>query len=483
MTRAKDLRHFKKGISSVEQWTGREAKEMEKVFVPLLAENPDLPADLVAFIRALLDFCYIARAVRLTDGELDDLNGAWDEMHRLKHVLVSSGVYGSLRRLDRIHKWHMISHYGESIREFGTPDGYNTEAPEYLHIIYVKRGFAASNKRDAIPQIIEYCGRLEALRIHRAHLDEYYGIESQREPIKTAILVADDNGSDEPEGEDGDNPDDEEWSDEEDEDIDVDGEEGPKRATVSLEAEDVEYPWPEFAIALKPTCQVTLSELVDVYGATSLERTLKSFLRPYASGSGSWLIHPFDKFGSWHKLTLYHHPLRFAPDEPRQRDVVRVRPQPHDSRGRALRKLEPVFDTALFLHDSRQFGLLRYRAGRVRAIFQLPERLQYLYAGELVYLELFTPFDSALSPSHLLHNISHAGPRRDRQAIVVPIEDVVLGCHLAPNYRHIPRNVQLDAHVDLLSDTRRFFFNHYYNKYTFQIVQYWRRHHLLNNDE
>ncbi|KAF8600699.1 hypothetical protein BDV93DRAFT_414020, partial [Ceratobasidium sp. AG-I] len=70
-----------------------------------------------------------------------------------------------------IPKWHMISHYADSICELGTPDGYNTESPEYLHIVYVKRGFAASNKRDAIPQIIQYCQRLEALRIHRAYLD------------------------------------------------------------------------------------------------------------------------------------------------------------------------------------------------------------------------------------------------------------------------------------------------------------------------
>ena len=32
------LRHFKKGISGVSQWTGRERKEMEKVFVGLLSE-------------------------------------------------------------------------------------------------------------------------------------------------------------------------------------------------------------------------------------------------------------------------------------------------------------------------------------------------------------------------------------------------------------------------------------------------------------
>ncbi|KAG8763877.1 hypothetical protein FRC12_008370 [Ceratobasidium sp. 428] len=332
MTRAKDLRHFKNGISMVQQWTGREAKEMEKVFVPLLAEHPDLPSDLVAFIRALLDFSYIARAARMTDMELDELDGAWREMHRLKRVLVSSGVYQSLRQLDRIHKWHQLSHYVESIRDFGTPDGYNTEAPEYLHIVYVKRGFVASNKRDAIPQIIDYCQRLEALRIHHAHLDEYYGIEN-RKPTKTAIFVADNSGSYEPEEHEEEDGDDEEW-----EDVDDsmgDEGEGPRRATGVLgTANEVEYPWPELAIAMLPTRRVTLSELVTKYGATSLERALKSFLRPYAKND--WFILSSDKFGCWHKLTLYQHPLPFAPDEPPQRDVIRVRPPEYDPCGRLL---------------------------------------------------------------------------------------------------------------------------------------------------
>ncbi|KAG8734443.1 hypothetical protein FRC10_011712 [Ceratobasidium sp. 414] len=479
MTRAKDLRHFKRGISVISQWTGREAKEMEKVFLPLIAEHPNLPRNLIAFIRAFLDFSCIARAARLTEGELEDLRQAHTEMHRLKPVLVSSGIYGGLRRLDRIPKWHMISHYVDSIRELGTPDGYNTEAPEYLHIVYVKRGWAASNKRDAIPQIIEYCQRLEALRIHRAHLDEYYGVERRREPTTTAVFIGDeDEQYDNPEG----RADDEDaWEDVgDDTGDDEDDEEGQRRRTITADADRAEYPWLEFATAVRPTRQVTLPQLIADYGATSLERALKSFLRPYTHNR--WFILPSDEFSVWHKLTLYHHPLSFAPDEPHQRDVIRVRPPVHDARGRTLRSLEPVFDTALFLHDARQFGLHRYRAGRVRAIFQLPQRLQHLYPGELVYLELFTAFDRIPSPDHLLHSTSHAGSARARQYAVIPINHVALACHLAPNFRHISPETRLDARVDLLNDTRHFFFNHYYNLYTFHLIQYWRHHQPLDDD-
>ncbi|KAG8725333.1 hypothetical protein FRC12_024195 [Ceratobasidium sp. 428] len=359
MTRAQDLRHFKRGISVVKQWTGREAKEMEKVFVPLIAEDRGLPDDLVAFLCSLLDFSYIARSTRMTDGELDELRQAHAEMHRLKHALVTPRIYQSLKRLDGIPKWHMISHYVDSIRDLGTPDGYNTEAPEYLHIMYVKRGWAASNKRDAIPQIIDFCQRLEALRIHRAHLNEYYGIERKGEPATTAVLIADeDGGTYEPERK---NRDEEAWEDELEE-IGNDGEdgeelEGRRRATRTSDTNEVYHPAPEFAIAMRPTCRATLAKLTEVYGATSLERALKTFLRPYARGP--WFFLPSETFGVRRKLTLYHHRLPFAPSEPRQRDVIRVRPPEYDNRGRTLRRCKPAFDTALFVYDSRQIGITR----------------------------------------------------------------------------------------------------------------------------
>ncbi|KAG8718083.1 hypothetical protein FRC09_013184 [Ceratobasidium sp. 395] len=470
MPRAMGLRHFKRGISVVQQWTGHEAKEMMKTFVPMLAEDRGLDNDLTSFIRALMDFSYIAHSMRLTDGELQGLQDAHAEMHRLKHALVNSGIYEGVGRFDRIPKWHMLSHYADAIRELGTPDGYNTEAPEYLHIVYVKRGWNASNRRDAIPQIITYCQRLEALRIHRAHLNEYLGKpESSGKPTKTAVWVADNNG---------------EYEEEEVEDVWDDDEpglydegEGVVRRQSTADVNSIEHPTPELAIAMNPTTRATMSELTaGDYGATSLARALKTFLRSYATSPYSKVL-PHEQLNVWHKLALYHYPLSFAPDEPAQRDVIRARPAVRDARGRVLYRHEPAFDTALFIHDRREFGLQRYRAGRVRAIFRLPKRLHYLYDRELVYLELFTPFNAQPSPVHRLHTTSASRASPDtRRGMVVPIEDIALACHLAPQFRHIGHDVSLDVHSDLLNDARHFFFNHYYNHYTYQLIQYWRHH-------
>ncbi|KAJ7897783.1 hypothetical protein B0H13DRAFT_2234369 [Mycena leptocephala] len=48
--------HFKHGISSVSQWTGSEHKEMEKVFLGLIAAGAH--PDMVKAVRGLIDFAY-----------------------------------------------------------------------------------------------------------------------------------------------------------------------------------------------------------------------------------------------------------------------------------------------------------------------------------------------------------------------------------------------------------------------------------------
>ncbi|KAG9081013.1 hypothetical protein FRC07_014697, partial [Ceratobasidium sp. 392] len=298
----------------------------------MLAENNAISDELVALIRSIIDFSYIAHSTQLTDGELDELGEAHAEMHCLKHSVVSSGIYEGMGRFDRIPKWHMVSHYAESIRELGTPDGYNTEAPEYLHIVYVKRGWTASNKRDAIPQIIKYCQRLEALRIHRAYLNEYFGEpKTPRETMKTAVWVADDDGEYSREN------DEMAWADDDEGGLDDEGKEGIRRQATS-DANSVEHPAPEFAIAIRPTKRATITEIAEEYGATSLKRALANFLCLHAHNH--YFILPNKHLDVWHK-----------------RDVIRARPPVRDLRNRVRYHHKPAFDTALFVHDLGQFGL------------------------------------------------------------------------------------------------------------------------------
>ncbi len=74
MTCHPSLRHFKKGISLVTQWTGNEYKNMEKVFLSVLdgsAQN-----GVVECVRSVLDFIYYAHFEAHTDESLSKLDEA-----------------------------------------------------------------------------------------------------------------------------------------------------------------------------------------------------------------------------------------------------------------------------------------------------------------------------------------------------------------------------------------------------------------------
>jgi hypothetical protein len=125
-------------------------------------------------------------------------------------------------------------------------------------------------------------------------------------------------------------------------------------------------------------------------------------------------------------------------------------------------------------HANHDNVLVGYRAGRVRALFSLPDRLQYLYSGPLAYVELFTTFDDPISSIHQMHTVSPDCQHGRRRSLIVPLSSIVMGCHLAPLFNQF--NIeQLDDSVDVLATGRRFFLNHFHNYFFFLFVRYWRR--------
>ncbi|KAF8597217.1 hypothetical protein BDV93DRAFT_479616 [Ceratobasidium sp. AG-I] len=466
MPQAKNLRHFKNGITNVQQWTGRETKEMAKQYLPIIAGNPAVPTDFVKLVRPLFDFLYLAERAQLAEGELEEMDKALRTFHSLKNVLVELEIMADVNKFDHIPKFHMLGHYTHSIRELGTPDGYNTEAPEHLHIVYAKRGWRASNRRKAIRQIIRYVQRLEAIRIHRAYMDEYFGESSHRRVEMDVVDDAGDVG-------DGDDDDDNVSDEEDDDDGDLDNE------TMEIEAVEEEleigaYPRPTLSVAVHPTLRrLTGYQLIDTYGATDLIPSLTQFLKPFPREAGlKPVVFPSDTFDVWHKLTLDHQPVPFAPNEPSHQDVIRIRPSDNDEYGR---QAPGLFDTAIFLYRPQAVGLSRYRAGRVRALFTLPPRLQSTYSGRLAYVELFTRFTAPDSLAHGMHTVSQDLKDGQRRGMIIPVEQLAMACHLAPRFSQIDTNVRLHSRVDTLSLCRNFYLNPFYNSFSYSFFRYWSR--------
>ena len=158
------LRHFKKGISFVTQWTGTEHKEMEKIFLGVLARA--VCPQVLTVARALLDFIYFSQFQLHTTKTLAKLEQCLNTFHEHKKIFVELEI----RKHFNIPKLHFILHYLECIRSLGSADGYNSESPERLHIDFAKAAYRASNKRDYVEQMAIWLQRQEALWMKDAYL-------------------------------------------------------------------------------------------------------------------------------------------------------------------------------------------------------------------------------------------------------------------------------------------------------------------------
>ncbi|KAG9084157.1 hypothetical protein FRC06_004191 [Ceratobasidium sp. 370] len=132
-------------------------------------------AEFIQLICLLLNFSYLAHSVQLTDVDLTEMDKTLVAFHKAKHVLVEEKIYADNSAFDRIAELHMLGHYTNNICELGTPDGYSTETPEHLHILYVKLPWRMSNQQNPIPQMVTYVQHLEAIQLQHVLMDKYYG--------------------------------------------------------------------------------------------------------------------------------------------------------------------------------------------------------------------------------------------------------------------------------------------------------------------
>ena len=195
MTGHPSLRHFKKGISLVSQWTGNEYKNMEKVFLGVVANAAD--PRVVQATCAVLDFIHYAHFETHTDHSLQRLEDAWNRFHARKDEFIKQKV----RTHFNIPKIHSMQHYVHMIRSHGTADGFNTEASERLHIDFAKHAYNASNRKDYIVQMKTWLARREAINIFSEYLRwSMPGYDTATDPFDEGLVLdnGDDGGDDEP---------------------------------------------------------------------------------------------------------------------------------------------------------------------------------------------------------------------------------------------------------------------------------------------
>ncbi|KAJ7186196.1 hypothetical protein C8R46DRAFT_983014 [Mycena filopes] len=387
------LRHFKKGISTVSQWTGTEHKEMQRVFLGVLAGAVN--AKVLTVIKALIDFIYYAQLQSHTNKTLDALQAALDTFHANKQVIVDLKI----REHFNIPKFHSLQHYVDAIRRLGSADGYNTESPERLHIDFAKKAYRASNRRDYTEQMALWLQRQEAIALRVSYIQ-------WRKNQDLAAAAAD--SSDE--------------SDDEDE----------PQATVPhlvVRLPPTHLPTVSYKIAKFPAVEnTTVAHLQTSYGATHIIPALTTFLKLHFKTS---LVQPgpYDRFDLFNQISIPLPRNRYLSDQPRSSRIRAVPAVP--PKGRTAGS-PAVFDTALVIEDPSQYtassGITGLRPAQIRVIFKLPPQFG-TYPHPLAYVEWFTPLNHPDPTSGMF--TTHRSTRNfTRNSAVISVEHIVRSCHL-----------------------------------------------------
>ncbi|QRV90619.1 plasma membrane ATPase 4 [Ceratobasidium sp. AG-Ba] len=439
------MRHFKNGISTVSQWTGRELKEMAKVLLPLLSDENSW---VVTAARALLDFLYLAHSLSLTASELTAMDTALQDFHENKDVFIEKRAVTTKKGFHGIPKLHVIKHYTYLIKVLGTPNGYNTETSEQLHIDFAKMGYRASNKVNATKQMVMYLQRMEALAMHEEHLLDQ-------------LLVGDhDHLEDEEDLDEGWDK----WFEEEEEEPDepVDSQVWMSLAQRLEELED-----PEGVVAVRNTWE--LERLAHPHndqgpifhprpednGATEICDATNSYLRKISRRAS---VDPDTKVLTWSRARLLHLPPPFKPSEGAHVETVQAQPEKVDRF--AWVSCPAHFDTVLVATEREEHGIHRYRPACVRVIFQLPRRLRHLTEEVLVYVEMFNPTSHGpAGPTGLFTTTRSSLFDGSQLCTVIPLSSVQLTCHLVPRYRTLNPLIPLTNFSDLLQICESFFWN------------------------
>ena len=154
-----DLQHFSK-FSKITQWSGNEQKDILRIFVPVVAPflTGKCPAAMLC-VRAICDFATMAQYRSHDEETLRYLEHALYRIDKLKRV------FGKSRPKDNetgqptfnFPKWHVMTHYVEHIKQFGSADGMDTSHSEAAHRYLVKAFFDRTNKKDGyLDQIAQH---------------------------------------------------------------------------------------------------------------------------------------------------------------------------------------------------------------------------------------------------------------------------------------------------------------------------------------
>ena len=156
MPRMVGLRAYPNGLSKFKQWTGRDAREIQRYILGLIQGAPKIKPKVTKAICALLDFIYIAQYQSHSNDTLEYLETALQDFHKNKHIFwdlgARTGKWSGLENFN-IPKLCGFHDYEPSIQQFGTIIQFSTDITEFFHKQSTKEPYRSTNKQDFMAQI------------------------------------------------------------------------------------------------------------------------------------------------------------------------------------------------------------------------------------------------------------------------------------------------------------------------------------------
>lgn len=169
------FRHFKEGFTRFRQHTGKETKDLERIFLAVIAGHQSVTVGIVKAMRAFLDFIYLAQYESQSTVTLQYLDKALRDFHLYKHHIGESGVRSGTRQNDEFHipKIELMQHVTRLIKLLGSSPQFSSEQTERCHIDMAKQPYKATNRKDYAEQMCRYLDREERIRLFST-LTEWY---------------------------------------------------------------------------------------------------------------------------------------------------------------------------------------------------------------------------------------------------------------------------------------------------------------------
>jgi hypothetical protein len=160
------FKHFKDGISTLKQVTGRAQREVERHIVCVIAGKA--PPLFVIAIRALMDFRYLAQSRQLNDNQLILIATSLQLFHSHKQSILDArarvGKGNKPINHFQIPKLELMHSVVPSVSASGAVMQWSADTTEHAHITEIKVPRRSGNNQSYNPQICRWLDRSEKHR-------------------------------------------------------------------------------------------------------------------------------------------------------------------------------------------------------------------------------------------------------------------------------------------------------------------------------